>query len=185
MKRIRIKLLRLRFGFINIPVDWLEIILFIIALIVMLIGMLGVILPVLPGVPLIFAAALLFDLLSGFQFLGARPLIIMGILALITQILDWVASVYGVKRMGGTKAGMIGAFVGMIAGLLIPGIGIFGFVIGSFVGAFLFEFAANREARAAWRAGLGSFLGFLAGGVVKFVIGAIIIGMFIWHVVIK
>lgn len=164
---------------------WTEIILFIIALILMLIGLIGVILPVLPGIPMIFAVALIFSILTDFTYLSAQTIIIMGILAVISLVLDWVASIYGVKRMGGSKAGMIGAFIGMIVGLLLPGVGIFGFVIGAFIGAFALEFLVNREARVAFRAGLGSFIGFLASGVIRLFIAAVMIGMFIWNVLVK
>jgi hypothetical protein len=84
--------------------------------------------------------------------------------------------------MGGSYAGMIGAFTGMIVGLSLPGVGIIGFIIGAFVGAYAMELLINKDSRVALRAGLGSFLGFLAGGLMKFVIGAIIIGVFIWQV---
>ncbi|UCC79837.1 MAG: DUF456 domain-containing protein [Candidatus Zixiibacteriota bacterium] len=164
---------------------WLEIILFIAALIFMFVGLLGVILPVLPGIPLIFGVALVFSILTDFTYLSGQTIIIMGILAVISLILDWIATLFGVKRMGGSKAGIFGAFIGMIVGLFIPGVGIFGFVIGAFVGAFIFELMVNRESKKALKAGLGSFIGFLVGGVLKLVVGAVMIGMFIWHVLIK
>jgi uncharacterized protein YqgC (DUF456 family) len=164
---------------------WLEIILFVAALIFMLVGLLGVILPILPGVPLIFVVALIFSILTDFTYLGGQTIIIMGILAVISLILDWIAGVLGVRKMGGSKAGMFGAFIGMIVGLFLPGVGIFGFVIGAFVGAFILELLVNRESKKALKAGLGSFIGFLAGGVLRLVIGAVMIGMFIWHVLFK
>jgi len=164
---------------------WLEIILFVSALIVMFIGMLGVILPILPGTPLIFIVALVFSILTDFTYLSAQTIILLGILAVISVILDWIAGVLGVKKMGGSRAGMFGAFIGMIVGLFLPGVGIFGFVIGAFVGAFLLELLANKESKKAFRAGLGSFIGFLAGGVLRLVIGAAMIGIFVWQVLFK
>lgn len=161
---------------------WLEIILFISALIIMFIGMLGVILPILPGIPLIFIVALVFSILTDFAYLSAQTIIILGILAVIALVLEWVASILGVKKMGGSKAGMFGAFIGMIIGLFLPGMGIFGFVIGAFVGAFLLELLVNKESHKALKAGLGSFIGFLVGGVLKLVIAAAMIGIFVWQV---
>ncbi|MBD3168052.1 MAG: DUF456 family protein [candidate division Zixibacteria bacterium] len=161
---------------------WYDIIYFIIALIIMIVGLAGVILPVLPGIPLMFGAAFLFALLTGFDYIGWDTLLIYGILTAFALLIDWLASVFGVKKMGGTNAGMIGAFIGMIVGLLIPGPGIFAFLIFSFLGAFFFELLFNRDAQIALRAGLGSFLGFLAGGILKFAIGMVIIGNFIWRI---
>ncbi len=163
--------------------SWSEIILFILAIAVMLVGLAGVVLPVIPGVPLIFGAAFLYALLTDFSTIGGQTLIIFAVLTVASIILDWVASVMGVKKMGGSYAGMIGAFIGMIVGLSVPGIGIIGFIIGAFAGAYAMEFLINKDSRLALRAGLGSFLGFLAGGLMKFVIGAIIIGIFVWQVI--
>ena len=64
-------------------------------------------------------------------------------------------------------------------------VGIFGFVIGAFVGAFLLELLVNKESKKALRAGLGSFIGFLAGSVLRLVIGAAMIGIFVWQVLFK
>ena len=89
------------------------------------------------------------------------------------------------KKMGGSYFGILGAFIGMIVGLFIPGVGIFGFIIGAFIGAFIFELLINKESKRALKAGIGSFVGFLVGGVIKFAIGVVMIGMFIWHVLMK
>ncbi len=161
---------------------WTEIILFSAALLVMIIGQVGIILPFIPGVPMIFGAALIYAILTDFAVISAQTVIIFGILAVFSVILDWIATALGVKKMGGSYFGMFGAFLGMILGLLLPGVGVIGFIIGAFVGAFLFETLLGKESKAAFKAGLGSFIGFLAGGVLKFVIGAAMIGVFIWQV---
>jgi len=162
--------------------SWLEITLFIITLVVMIVGLAGVFLPVLPGVPIIFGAAFLYALITGFSTISGQTLIVFAILTIVSLGLDWAASIIGIKKMGGSYAGMIGAFMGMIVGLLLPGVGIIGFIIGAFIGAYAMEFLVNKNSRVALRAGLGSFLGFLVGGLMKFVIGVIIIGVFIWQV---
>lgn len=162
--------------------SWYEISLFIIALIVMFVGLAGTILPVLPGVPIIFGAVLLYGLLTGFTAISYQTLIVMAILTVISLVLDWLATAYGIKKMGGSYIGMIGAFLGMIVGLIIPGVNIFGFIIGAFIGAFVFEWFISQKTRVALRSGIGSFIGFLAGGLMKFVMGAVMIMIFIWSV---
>lgn len=161
---------------------WTEILLFVATLLVMLIGLAGVILPVLPGIPVIFAAALIYAILTDFAAIGTQTLLIFAALTVFALILDWVAGVIGVRRMGGSRAGMIGAFVGMIIGLLLPGVGIIGFIAGAFLGAYLLELFVNEDSRKALRAGFGSFLGFLVSGVLRFVIGSVMIGIFVWQV---
>jgi len=162
--------------------SWGEITLFAIALLVMLIGQIGIILPFLPGLPLIFSAALVYAILTDFTSLNAQTIIVFGILAIISLILDWIAAALGVRKMGGSYYGMFGSFAGMIVGLMLPGVGLIGFIFGAFIGAFVFEMLMGKESKAAFRAGLGSFIGFLAGGVLKFVLGASMIGVFVWKV---
>ena len=159
-----------------------EIVYFIIALLVMLVGLAGVILPVLPGAPFIFGAAFLYAVLTGFAAIGAKTLIILGILTAISLLLDWLSSTYGVKKSGGSTLGMLGSMVGMVVGLVIPGVGLVGFIVGAFIGAFLGEILAGKKYQQAARAGLGSLLGLILGGVVKFALAAVMIGIFIWQV---
>jgi len=162
--------------------SWGEIILFIAVLIVMLIGQIGIIIPVIPGVPMIFAAALVYAIITDFAAVNVNTIIIFGILAVLSLVLDWVATAFGVKKLGGSYFGILGSFLGMIVGLLIPGFGLVGFIAGAFIGAVLFEMLLGKESRTALRAGLGSFIGFLAGGILKFAIGAAMIGVFVWKV---
>jgi uncharacterized protein YqgC (DUF456 family) len=162
---------------------WLEITYFIIALLIMIVGLLGVILPVIPGIVIIFVSTLLYGSLTGFETISVRLIVVFGVLTALTYLLDYLATAFGVKKMGGSFAGASGAVIGMILGFLIPGVGLFGFVIGAFIGAFIFELMVVKETRIALKAGLGSFLGFLLGGFIKFVIGSIMIGVFIYYAI--
>lgn len=157
----------------------MDIVLFIIAMIIMLVGLIGIIIPILPGVPLIFGALLIYALITKFQEISINVIIVCAILTVIAIIIDWLSVTYGVKKMGGSYFGMIGAFVGMIVGLLVGAL--VGLIIGAFLGAFILELFAGKKKDVALRAGIGSFFGFLAGGVIKFVIGAVMVGVFIWR----
>ncbi|MFA6098661.1 MAG: DUF456 domain-containing protein [Patescibacteria group bacterium] len=157
-----------------------EIMIFILTVLVMLVGLLGVVLPVLPDVPLIFAAVFAYALIDHFTTIGWGLLGVFAFLTAITLMLDWLGTIYGVKKMGGSSLGMIGAVAGMLIGLFTGGI--IGVIIGSFLGAYLLELAGGKNNQSALRAGFGSFIGFITGGLIKFIIGAIIIGIFIWQV---
>jgi uncharacterized protein YqgC (DUF456 family) len=161
---------------------WYEILFFILALIIMFVGLIGIVLPILPGLPLIFGAAVFFSVVTGFRYIGAQTIIIFACLTLVGMILDYVATSLGVKKMGGSTVGMIGAFIGMIIGLLILGAGIVGFIIGAFIGAVVCELLIGKESHNALKAGFGSFIGFLAGGVLRFAIGVIMVGIFFYQV---
>jgi len=157
-----------------------EILLFAFALLVMLVGLVGVIIPILPGIPLILGASFVYALITNFQAVTWSIVGIFAILTAVSLVLDWLATTYGVKKMGGSYAGMIGAFGGMIIGLFSGAI--VGLIVGAFVGAVVGELLAGKKSETALRAGVGSFLGFLAGGVVKFAIGAAMIGIFVWQI---
>ncbi len=137
----------------------------------------------LPGVPVIFAAALIYGIITGFESITINILIIFGVLTVASFILDWLATVFGVKKMGGSYIGMLGAFIGMIVGLFLPGVGIVGFIVGAFVGAFIFEILIGKKTHEALRAGFGSFIGFLAGGVLRFAIAVAMIGIFVYRTI--
>jgi len=93
-------------------------------------GLAGSIIPGMPGPPVVFAGALIYGLLTGFAEIGWMLLLVLGLLAAVSQLLDYLASAYGAKKFGGSSwgiwgsliAGLVGFFIfnipGMIAGLL-------------------------------------------------------------------
>ena len=127
---------------------------------------------------------LIYTLLTDFSAISGQVIVIFAALTVLSLLLDWLAGSLGVKKMGGSWAGMVGAFVGMIVGLMIPGAGLFIFIIAAFAGAVIFEMLAGKESRIALKAGLGSFIGFLAGTVIKFAIGVVMLVYFVWKVLI-
>ncbi len=158
---------------------YVEIILFVVALMVMIVGLAGVILPVLPGIPLIFAAALLYAILTGFREITLYIILIFAGMTVCGLVMDYVANYFSVRKMGGGKAGAIGAVVGLLIGVWF---GLVWIIILPFAFAVLFELAAGKEGRQALNAGIGAFVGLLFGGVLRFTIGCVMIGIFVWKV---
>jgi uncharacterized protein YqgC (DUF456 family) len=156
------------------------VLLFIGTLLIMLFGLAGVILPVIPGVPIIWLGAFLYGLFTGFEKINWNILGIFAIMTGFTIVLDYVANLYGAKRMGATRWGMLGALFGMLVGLFTAGL--IGLLIGSFVGAVLGEILAGKAGYQALKAGIGTFLGFLGGTLIKLTVGCIMIGIFLWKV---
>ncbi|MEO9891679.1 DUF456 domain-containing protein [Aurantibacter sp.] len=154
----------------------MDIALLIMGFILMLVGIIGSFLPVLPGPPISWVGLLLLHLTNAvpddWWFLG-----ITGVIALIIFALDYVIPAIGTKKFGGTKAGMIGTTIGLIVGLLAPIPG--GIIIGPFAGAFIGELTAKADNKTALKAAFGSFLGFLTGAFMKFVVSIIFLGLFI------
>lgn len=160
--------------------DVWTVLLFIGTLLIMLVGLAGVILPMLPGVPIIWLGAFLYGLFTGFEEINWNILVTFAVLTGFTMILDYVANLYGAKKMGATRWGILGALFGMLVGLFTGGV--IGLLIGAFVGAVLGEVLSGKTESQALKAGMGTFLGFLGGTLIKFIVGCIIIGIFLWKV---
>lgn len=128
-------------------------------------GIAGSVLPLLPGPPLCFVGLLIQQLRSEPLF-SVKFLVTWGIITVIISILDYVVPMYGTKKLGGSKYGMWGCTVGLIAGLFFSPWGI---IVGPFVGAFIGEVLASNKSDLAFRAAVGSFLGFLFSTLLKLV----------------
>jgi hypothetical protein len=67
----------------------------------------------------------------------------------------------------------VGSGVGLVVGLFL---GLPGIVLGPVIGAVLLEYARNPDFARAARAGVGTFVGFLAGSALKVSLGALLVG---------
>lgn len=134
------------------------------ALLLMCIGVAGSILPGLPSTPLVFIGALAHKLYFGDAGPAWWVVAVIGGFMVVSLVIDYVASVYGAKKLGATWRGAVGAIIGGLIGLFF---GIPGILIGPFVGATAFEMAGGREWKEASKAGVGATLGLLAGAIGK------------------
>lgn len=133
--------------------------------ILMLVGLAGCILPFLPGPPLCFLALLIQQLQSTPPY-TTEFLLIWGGIAVVITVLDYVVPLYGTRRFGGTKYGMWGCAIGLLAGIWL---GPLGLIVGPFAGAFVGEMIGKANSDHALRAAIGSFVGFLLGTLLKLV----------------
>jgi uncharacterized protein len=144
----------------------MDIVLIVLGIILMLVGLAGCVLPFLPGPPLCYVALLIQQLQENPPY-EINFLLWWAGITLVVTALDYVIPIYGTKRFGGTKYGMWGCMIGLVAGLWLGPIGI---IVGPFVGAFIGELIANSTSDRAFRAALGSFFGFLVGTLLKLIV---------------
>lgn len=150
-------------------------------IILILIGVVGAVIPGLPGPPLSYLALILLHFTKGHEF-SSDFLLITGIIMAAVTILDYVVPVYGTKKFGGSKRGVTGSVIGLIVGIIIlplTGIvlgpfGLFGIILGPFLGAYLGEISGGKSSDTAMKAAFGSFIGFLAGTFMKLVYSVVI-----------
>lgn len=156
----------------------MDIALLIIGFLFMIVGILGSFLPVLPGPSISWIGLLLLYLTKAvpdnWWVLGTTLAI-----ALVVFALDYIIPAMGTKKFGGTKAGMIGTTLGLLVALLFPILGPLGIIIWPFIGALVGELLNKADKKTATKAAFGSFLGFLTGTFLKFMVTIIYLGLFI------
>ncbi|SHJ35837.1 hypothetical protein SAMN04487911_11854 [Arenibacter nanhaiticus] len=144
----------------------------------MLVGIVGSFLPALPGTPLSWVGLLLLHLTSAvpddWTFLGITLAVSLLVLAL-----DYFIPILGTKKFGGSKGGVIGTTIGLLVALIFPILGVLGIIIWPFLGALAGELMNKTNPKTALKAAFGSFLGFLAGTFLKFMVTLVFLWLFL------
>ena len=148
---------------------------YVLAGLLILVGIAGTVLPALPGLPLVFAGMLLAAWAGNFQEVGWVPLLVLGLLTLLSLGIDFFATSLGAKRVGASKLAVAGAVLGTFAGLFFGPVGLFA---GPFVGALGGELIHGREVRKAAKVGFGTWLGIVFGIVLKLGLAFAMVGLF-------
>ncbi|MGI9289753.1 MAG: DUF456 domain-containing protein [Gammaproteobacteria bacterium] len=156
----------------NFDPAWL---LWLLALTLIAVGLIGIAVPALPGPVIIFLGLFIAAWTEDFQYVGTGGLILLGILAALAYLADFLAGIVGAKKFGASNQAMIGAGAGAFIGIFF---GIPGIILGPFLGAMIGELMHIRELAAAGRAGLGATVGLLLGTVAKLVLAFMMIGLF-------
>lgn len=144
----------------------------------MCLGVIGSFLPILPGPPLSWIGLLFLHLTkvveNDWLFLS-----ITLIVALVVFALDYIIPVLGSKKFGGSKAGMLGTTVGLLIAIFFPILGFLGIIVWPFIGALVGETINKSDTQTAIKAAFGSFLGFLTGTFLKFIVAVVYFGFFL------
>lgn len=145
----------------------MDLLLLIVSLLLCLIGIVGSFLPIIPGPVTSWLGILLLNLTSAVEF-NLNFVLITFTVAVSVGILDYIIPILGVKKLGGSRSGQIGTTVGLIVALII--LGPIGIIIGPFMGALLGEMSTNKSIQDSLKPAFGSFIGVIAGSVIKFLI---------------
>ena len=163
-----------------------QVLLYILAGALMVIGLLGVILPALPGLPLVFGGMLLAAWVDGFERISVWTLVILGILTVLSLLIDFVATAMGAKRVGASRSAIVGAVIGTVVGLFFGIIGVFiAPVIGAVLGELLHRRKLERsDVSHAAKVGLGTWFGIMLGVLSKLALAFAMLGLFFfaWYV---
>ncbi len=136
----------------------------------LIVGIVGCVLPVIPGQILSWGSLLFLQFTSEPPF-TEKFMVTWALITAAVTLLDYYVPIWGTKKLGGSRKGIWGATIGLVIGIFFfpP----FGLIIGPFIGAYLGELVAGKDSRTALRSGVGSFIGFVAGTVMKLAISFI------------
>ena len=143
----------------------------------------------LPGLWIMEASAVPYNLIVPGDPIGWVTLIVVGVLALIAELLDFsmtgrYARKYGGSRRSGWGA-ILGGIVGAMVGVPVPIIGpVIGAFVGSFIGALIAELTGGSSAGDATRVAKGALIGRVVSTVLKIGIG-FTIGIWIFIAALK
>jgi len=161
----------------------IEIVIAVLTGIVMLIGLLAIFLPMIPDLLTIWCAALGYGLLIGWGESGPwlfGGITVLGLIGIVSDI--WMSGMGG--KLGGAsiKSVLVGMVLGIIGFIFLTPIGGLALLL---VGTFAMEYYRLGDAEAAIKGMLGVGLGYGASFAVKFLLGAVMIGLWVVWVIIK
>lgn len=140
-------------------------------------GVFGLVFPAIPGPPLLFGGLWMAAWIESYQHVGLGSLIVLGVLAGLGVLADFVAGALGAKKFGASGLSIFGATLGAIVGIFF---GIIGLLLGPFIGAVIGELASGRNIDAASRAGVGATIGLLIGTAAKLAVGVMMVALFLF-----
>jgi len=116
----------------------MELFLIISGIILIIAGLIGCFLPIVPGPPLSYLGLLALHFSNDDGVFSIPFLIGFFILTAIITFLDYLIPSMGAKYVGASKYGTIGAFVGLILGIIIFSASVIFVPIGMILGTFLY-----------------------------------------------
>ena len=99
----------------------------------------------------------------------------LGVLVLLSILVDLLSSIVGAKRVGASNKALWGAGLGGVVGIFF---GLPGLIGGPFLGAALGEMSNGKEWRDASRVGVGTWIGLALGAALKIALAFAMLGVF-------
>jgi uncharacterized protein len=126
-----------------------------------------------PGTIIILIDVIFYAIFSGFEKIGLKIILILLVISLIAETLDFALGMAGSVRLGISRkaiwASVIGAFAG--AAIMTPALLGLGTIAGSFLGGFagvaMIELIRQNQLKQAFRTGYGTILVMFTGMLVK------------------
>ncbi|MDZ7843327.1 MAG: DUF456 domain-containing protein [Anaerolineales bacterium] len=158
--------------------NWLDVSFKALIYLIMVFGLVGMVIPVYPGVVIIWAAALVHGLVTGFAFLETWVLVLLTLLMIAGTLVDNVLMGGKARKSGASWLAIALALVSGLAGtFLFPP---FGGIIASPLVLFILEVIRHRDSAMAWKTTRSLLSGWGLSFLARLVVGLIMI--MIWAV---
>ena len=148
------------------------------ALILVTIGIIGTVIPAIPGLTLMALGGVLAGVPNDFQMVGPWSIGFLVFVALLGFVIDALSQSLGAKKVGASKAGIIGSIIGTFIGLFLGGL--FGLLVMPFVGAFVGELWAKRDMWQAGRVGVATWIGLVVGTALNLALAFVMVGVLLF-----
>jgi uncharacterized protein YqgC (DUF456 family) len=152
-----------------------EIGMWIVAVLLVGVGIAGTVFPALPGVALVFCGLFVAAWVDDFERVTWITLLVLGLLTVLSFVVDFLASVLGVQRVGATRLAIIGALIGTVIGIFF---GFLGLIFGPFAGAIVGELLSHGKINQASRVGIATWVGLIFGTLAKIGLVFTMLGVF-------
>ncbi|MFH1655038.1 MAG: DUF456 domain-containing protein [Candidatus Omnitrophota bacterium] len=138
------------------------------------------------GTLLILIGSILYAFMTGFEVINFQALIVLCVLYLCGEALEYVFIIAGAKKLGASNWAVAGALIGGILGATIGtlffGVGIIlGTFLGIFLGAFLVEMIVHKDMVKSLKAATGGVLGRVFSIGAKIVIAVLMFAVIIYN----
>jgi uncharacterized protein YqgC (DUF456 family) len=151
----------------------------IIAIVLMLIAIVASFLPFVPGPLMVWAIALVYAVLMGFDHVTWLSAVIMTALMVLGSTTGWWTQALGMKAHGGSCLSIVGALVGGLIGTFLIPVPFVGTLVGLVLGALVLEFARVGEFKKAVQVSSAAVSGYVMSMIVEFGISVLILLVFV------
>ncbi|NLM38690.1 MAG: DUF456 family protein [Firmicutes bacterium] len=156
----------------------MEVFLWVLIVACFILSFVGLVVPILPAALFVWAGAALYHFFIDSAALGSLTWVGFIVLTTLMMVSDQLASVYSVKRYGGSRLSSFASFVGAFIGLFAAPP--WGVLVVPFFLVFLVELVfQKRSPEMSMRAAVGTIVGFVSSLVAKALLQLVMIILFL------
>jgi uncharacterized protein YqgC (DUF456 family) len=149
----------------------------IITLVIMLVGLAGLAIPILPGLVIIWVAAFVYGLLTGFTWVNGGILAVMGVLMIVGSVIDNIIMGATARQKGASWLAIgVALVLALVGSLLLPP---FGGIVLALAGLFAVEYFRLKDLTKAIDSTKSMAIGCGWSAVIRFLMGLLMIGLWV------